>query len=147
MLRDVVEEDLEAFFEHQRDPLATQMASFPSRDRDAFLLRWWSTLGDDAIRKKTIAEGDDVCGYVASWSQGEHRLVAYWLGRAFWGRGLATTSLSEFVARHDKTRPLHAFVAVSNAPSRRVLEKCGFVRASQPTKGKDGVEEILMALR
>lgn len=37
-LRDVVEGDLLAFFEHQRDPEANAMAAFPARDRKAFEL-------------------------------------------------------------------------------------------------------------
>jgi RimJ/RimL family protein N-acetyltransferase len=145
-LRDVVEDDLEAFFEHQRDPAACAMAQFPPRSRDHFLHRWWSTLGDDAIRKQTIEDGKQIAGYVASWSDGR-RLVAYWLGSAFWGRGLASAALAEFIARHETTRPLHAYVAVENARSRRVLEKCGFVRDGEETKGRDGVYEISMALR
>lgn len=148
-LRDVVEEDLEIFFEQHRDAAAVAMAQFPSRPRDAFLLRWWDTLGDDAIGKKTIEDEDEnVAGYVASWSDDQdRRLVAYWLGSTFWGRGLATAALAEFVAHHETSRPLHAFVAVANTRSRRVLEKCGFVSVSEPTAGPSGVLEISMALR
>jgi hypothetical protein len=36
LLRDVVESDLDAFYEQQRDPEATRMALFPARDRPAF---------------------------------------------------------------------------------------------------------------
>jgi hypothetical protein len=35
-LRDVEEDDLEIFFEHQREPEANRVAAFPARDRDAF---------------------------------------------------------------------------------------------------------------
>jgi RimJ/RimL family protein N-acetyltransferase len=156
LLRDVVEDDLDAFFEQQREPEACAMAQFPPRDREKFLLRWWSTLGDAAITKRTILDGRDVAGYVASWTETEassddekiaRRLVAYWLGVAFWGRGLATMALAEFVTHHETARPLHAFVATSNGASRRVLEKCGFSPALAPKKGRDGVEEILMELR
>jgi RimJ/RimL family protein N-acetyltransferase len=51
--------------------------------------------------------------------------VTYWIDRAFWGRGLATAALREFV--REEPRPLHARVAKDNVGSRRVLEKCGFV--------------------
>ncbi len=147
LLRDVDEDDLDALFEHQRDAAACAMAQFPSRDRDAFLMRWRNTIEDDSKRKQTIEDGGRVAGYVASWSDGDRRLVAYWLGSAFWSRGIASAALAEFVARHETTRPLHAFVAIANTRSRRVLEKCGFAAASEPMKGKDGVDEILMALR
>ena len=35
-LRDVTEDDLPIFFDHQRDPVANRMAAFPARERDAF---------------------------------------------------------------------------------------------------------------
>ena len=34
LLRDVEEDDLTIFFEHQRDPVANEMAAFAARDRD-----------------------------------------------------------------------------------------------------------------
>jgi hypothetical protein len=37
LLRDVEEDDLPVFFEHQLDPEATRMAAFSARDRKAFL--------------------------------------------------------------------------------------------------------------
>jgi RimJ/RimL family protein N-acetyltransferase len=51
--------------------------------------------------------------------------VTYWLGKAFWGNGIATLALTEFL-RIFNTRPLYASVAKDNAASIRVLEKCGF---------------------
>src|SRR5213595_3337010 len=39
-LREVAQEDLPIFFEHQLDAEATRMAAFPSRDRDAFMAHW-----------------------------------------------------------------------------------------------------------
>ena len=39
-LREVTQEDLPIFFEHQLDAEATRMAAFPSRDRDAFMAHW-----------------------------------------------------------------------------------------------------------
>ena len=40
MLREVRESDLADFFEHQREPEATEMALFPARDREAFDAHW-----------------------------------------------------------------------------------------------------------
>ena len=39
-LRNVEEPDLEVFFEHQLDPEAARLASFPSRDGERFLTHW-----------------------------------------------------------------------------------------------------------
>ncbi len=55
--------------------------------------------------------------------------VGYWLGRAFWGRGLASEAaraLSEHAfATYDLAR-LYALVFAWNPASGRVLEKAGF---------------------
>jgi GNAT acetyltransferase-like protein len=51
--------------------------------------------------------------------------VTYWIGRSYWGKGIATDALTAFLAV-DQSRPLHARVASDNVASRRVLEKCGF---------------------
>jgi Acetyltransferase (GNAT) domain len=53
------------------------------------------------------------------------REVTYWIGRSYWGKGIATGALKAFLAV-DQSRPLHARVAYDNVASHRVLEKCGF---------------------
>ena len=54
------------------------------------------------------------------------REVGYWLGREFWGRGIASAALGEFLTI-DTSRPLYGVVAEHNTASRRVLERHGFV--------------------
>jgi RimJ/RimL family protein N-acetyltransferase len=74
--------------------------------------------------------------------------VSYWIGREFWGRGVATAALAALVAE-VKERPLHALVAEHNVGSIRVLEKCGFVLSPEhdpSIPGEDGVREVLYAL-
>jgi RimJ/RimL family protein N-acetyltransferase len=53
------------------------------------------------------------------------REVGYWIGREFWGRGIATLALAGFL-RLEERRPLHARVVRHNVASIKVLEKCGF---------------------
>lgn len=57
--------------------------------------------------------------------------VGYWLGHAYWGRGLATASLRELTrlafSRHPELRRLWAVPFAGNPASSRVLEKAGFV--------------------
>jgi RimJ/RimL family protein N-acetyltransferase len=126
VLRDVIESDVPIFFEHQDDPEATSMAAFPARDRDAFDAHWRKILTDDQLTTKTILFEGRVAGNVGSWEWDGKRLVGYWIGREFWGKGLATRALAELLAELPQ-RPLHAYVARTNAGSIRVLEKCGFV--------------------
>ena len=40
ILREVIDADLEIFFEQQLDSEATEMAAFPARDRDAHMAHW-----------------------------------------------------------------------------------------------------------
>lgn len=130
LLRDVEEADLAIFFEHQLDPDSHEMAAFLPRDRVAFMSHWDTILSDEAVFKKTIVLRERVAGYVVSFEQSGRRLVGYWVGREFWGKGLATRALLDFLTQIDE-RPLYAYVAKTNGASIRVLEKSGFVRSGE----------------
>jgi RimJ/RimL family protein N-acetyltransferase len=150
VLRDVVEADIPIFFEHQRDPEAIRMAAFPARDREAFTAHWDKILKNDHGTKKTIVFEGHVAGYIVSFDKEGKRLVGYWIGRDYWGKGLATKALAELI-QELTVRPLYANVARSNVASIRVLEKCGFVTSGSQTEFdealREEVEEVLMALR
>jgi RimJ/RimL family protein N-acetyltransferase len=124
-LRDVLERDLPIFFEHQLDPEASQMASFPSRSREGFMSHWTKLMADPSILMKTILFNGQVAGNIVCFEQLGEREVGYWIGKEYWGRGIATRALEEFL-KQIETRPLYAHVAKHNTASRRVLEKCGF---------------------
>jgi RimJ/RimL family protein N-acetyltransferase len=146
VLRDVVEADIPILFEHQRDPEAARMAAFPPRDREAFTAHWQKILANDELTKKTIVYDGQVAGNVVSFDRDGKRLVGYWIGREFWGQGLATRALAELLTEVTE-RPLHAYVATSNLGSVRVLEKCGFTFVSRETEFDDRLgEEIEEAL-
>jgi len=134
VLREVREEDLPIFFEHQLDPAATAMAAFPSRDREAFMAHWGRILTEGSGVHRTIVCDGQVAGNVVSWPTESERLVGYWIGREYWGRGITTAALTEFLDVVEQ-RPLHAFVARDNIGSIRVLEKCGFVRCGEDEEG------------
>ena len=50
VLREVVEADLPVFYEYERDPEASAMAVFPSREREAFMAHWARTLANDSAK-------------------------------------------------------------------------------------------------
>ena len=125
MLRDVEASDLPYFFEHQLDPEATHMAGFPARNRESFMAHWNRILGDESVVKKTIHFEGEVAGNIVSFVNSGHREVGYWIGREFWGRGVATRALAGFL-RLEARRPLYASVARNNVASIKVLENCGF---------------------
>jgi len=144
VLRDVTEADLPVLFEHQLDPEANEMAAFPAREWDAFIAHWGKICGDETVVTKAVLFDGRVAGSVVSFERYGEREVGYWIGREYWGKGIATKALSAFLD-HDKTRPLYARVAKKNVASLRVLEKCGFAITSEGT-GADGVEEVVLEL-
>jgi RimJ/RimL family protein N-acetyltransferase len=147
VLREVAAEDLPIFFAHQQDPDAVRRAAFPSRDRAAFEAHWARVLADETAIARTIVAAGEVAGYIGSYGPAGAREVGYWIGREFWGRGVATAALTAFL-RDVPSRPLYAHVAKSNGGSLRVLERCGFVvvgedRAPAATGG-EVVDEFIL---
>jgi RimJ/RimL family protein N-acetyltransferase len=151
ILRDVVAADIAVFLEHQRDPEASRMAAFPARDEEAFTAHWRRILANEAVTKRTILCNGEVAGNIVSFDgDGGKRFVGYWIGREFWGQGLATRALAELLGELA-LRPLHAYVAKTNVGSIRVLEKCGFVPVGSTIEFDEALgeelEELLMELR
>jgi RimJ/RimL family protein N-acetyltransferase len=149
VLRDVAVSDLPIFFEHQLDPDANRMAAFPPRDRNEFMAHWSRILGDETITIKTILFEGHVAGNVLSFEHSGEREVGYWIGKSYWGKGVATRALSMFLD-HVMERPLYARVVKHNVASIRVLQKCGFTisgedRTPADERG-DEVEEFILKL-
>jgi RimJ/RimL family protein N-acetyltransferase len=129
LLRDVLPDDLPIFFKQQLDQEAIFMAAFTAKDptdREAFMIHWHKILAIDTCIIKTILFNGQVAGSVSSYEEGGKPEVTYWLGREYWGKGIATWALKELLAHHSQKRSMYARVAKDNLASRRVLEKCGF---------------------
>lgn len=99
-------------------------------------------VGGEAVGGIGVIPGADVNRY-----SGE---IGYWLGRAWWGRGLGTAAVTHFVPWAGRTFGLarvFAYVFETNPSSMRVLEKCGFEREGVLRRHafKDGrlLDEIL----
>ncbi|MFZ2961115.1 MAG: GNAT family N-acetyltransferase [Candidatus Ozemobacteraceae bacterium] len=149
-LRNVTENDLSLFFEHQQDPDANRLAAFPARDREAFMTHWTKKiLGDTTVVKKTILFGGQIAGNILCFEHSGKREVGYWIGKEYWGQGIATLALSEFLGQ-VQVRPLYAHVAKHNRASLRVLEKCGFKNVGEDKEfsnfGGESVEGFILRL-
>jgi len=153
VLREVLMSDLPIFFDQQLDPEANWMAAFTrkdSADRDTFMAHWTTILEDEANTIRTILFNGSVAGSISSYvDEDEHLEVTYWIGKPYWGKGIATDALSAFL-EHSKVRPLYARAAKDNIGSLRVLEKCGFTRIGEDkgfanARGEE-VEEFLLRL-
>jgi RimJ/RimL family protein N-acetyltransferase len=140
VLRDVIDDDIEIFFEQQNDPEAIQMAVWPARERDAFFEHWRNVRQTEGNVARTILAGDEVAGNIGSFELDGKRYVGYWLGREYWGRGLATKALAALV--DELERPLYAEVVTTNLGSIRVLEKCGFTVVGTKTEQDEAFGEI-----
>src|SRR5262245_49556467 len=147
-IRPVTEADLPVMFENQCDPEAIRMAAFPPRDRAAFWAHWERILVDATVRARAILFNGTLAGTVASFNRDGRRRVGYWLGRAFWGQGIASRALAELL-QEEPIRPLYAHVAKSNRASLRVLEKNGFAIQGETTTELTGaiVEDWVLELR
>jgi RimJ/RimL family protein N-acetyltransferase len=129
VLREVMADDLPIFFEQQRDPDANYMAAFTApdpADRDAYMARWTRILGDQTVIWRTILFEGRVAGSVSSYEDAGRREVSYWIGKQYWGKGIATRALAAYLEQVVTLRPLYARAAKDNTASLRVLEKCGF---------------------
>ena len=125
LLREVTDSDLPILYEQQLDPEATAMAAFPSRDRESFMAHSARIMADESVIYKAITFEGQVAGSIVSWEMAGEREVGYWLGKEYWGKGIATQALADYVKLVTQ-RPLSAHVAQHNVGSRRVLQKCGF---------------------
>lgn len=128
-LRPVAPTDLDAFFEHRRDPAAQQMAAFLARDpddREVFDAHWRGVLSDPAVIVRSVLVDGQLAGHVTRFWRGDDAEVGYWYHRAFWGRGVATVALRALIAELPE-RPLWARAVADNHGSLGVLAKCGFV--------------------
>ncbi len=124
------------------------MAAFPSRDRDAFRAHWAKILRNQTVITKAIVYQSQLAGNVVSFDNSGQRLLGYWLGREYWGKGIASAAVADFL-KHEKIRPLQARVAKHNIGSIRVLQKCSFTVAGVDRfKNPEGLEaeEFIMIL-
>ena len=144
-LREVRPGDLPILFEHQLDPEGARLAAFTSRDRNAFMAHWAKIMANPACAVRVILADGSVAGNIGAWTDGAERLVGYWIGREFWGRGIASAALAQFL-NYEATRPLTARVAKHNPASIQVLRKAGFAPTGEdafdlPDGGK--LEELV----
>lgn len=152
-LREVIASDLVVFFEQQTDPEAVWMAAFTQEgalDKAAFIERWTRILSQSGNIMYTILCDGEVAGNLMSYLMDGEREVGYWLGKEFWGRGIATRALTLFLRDVVTTRPLEARAASDNLASLHVLEKCGFKRRGVERSFAAGrgeeIEETLFTL-
>ena len=124
-LRDVTAADLPILFEHQLDEGANRLAAVSARDRDGFMEHWGRLLTDESVFKNAVLLDGRLAGHMVCFERSGEREVGYWLGREFWGRGIATGALQQLLHLVAE-RPIFARTATDNIGSIGVLQRCGF---------------------
>lgn len=152
-LRQTVPSDLNIFFQQQLDPHANYLAAFTAKDpadRQAFDAHWAKILADTGITLRTIQYGDQIAGSVAVHGWFGNPEITYWLGRDYWGKGIATCAVKQFL-EIVKTRPLWGRTADDNYASQHVLQKNGFVLTGSEKGFSNArsceVEELIFILK
>jgi RimJ/RimL family protein N-acetyltransferase len=148
-LRLVEPADLLILCEHQLDPEAARLAAVVPREPEDFHKHWAAVLSDSDNFTRAILADEVVVGQITCFpSEGQYQ-VGYWIGREFWGRGIATQAL-QLLLEVVSIRPLHATAARGNPASIRVLERNGFVvtgyRDSPATDRYLACEEAILRL-
>ncbi|HEY7811237.1 MAG TPA: GNAT family N-acetyltransferase [Allosphingosinicella sp.] len=151
-LRRVENQDVQRFHEHECDSAASWLAAFcPAEppDLEPFTVNWATILAENGARTRTVLADGEVAGYITSFVQMGQPSISYWIGRHWWGRGVATKALAAFLVELTE-RPLYARVVKDNLGSRRVLEKngfriCGEDRGFAPIRRAE-VEEWILSL-
>ena len=122
--------DLNAFFQFQLDKEANYLAAFTAKDpndKTAYLEKYTKLLTEPTVNMRTIKVNDVIAGSVSKFVMENAAEITYWIDRNFWGQGVATTALKEFL-KTEQIRPIYGRVAFDNYGSQKVLEKCGFVK-------------------
>ena len=120
--------DLDTFFQFQLDEEANYLAAFTAKDphdKKAYIEKYTKFLSDPTIHMRTIKLGDEIAGSIAKFIVHGEIGITYWLDRKYWGRGIATEALQQFLAI-EKARPIVGRTAFDNYGSQKVLEKTGF---------------------
>ncbi|MBX7242842.1 MAG: GNAT family N-acetyltransferase [Bacteroidia bacterium] len=129
-LRPTEVSDLETLFQFQLDKEGAYLAAFMATDhtdKSAYIDKYTKLLANPAVNNQTIILGNDIVGSIAKFMMEGDSEITYWIDRKFWGKGIATQALNEFLVI-ETSRPIFGRVAFDNFGSQRVLEKCGFVK-------------------
>lgn len=124
-------EDLPVLFEFQLDPEGQYLAAFMPKDpsdKNAYIEKYTRHINDPSINMRTIKINDVIVGSIAKFMMDNEAEITYWLDKKFWGQGITTRALQEFLLL-ELTRPIRGRVAYDNYGSQKVLEKNGFIKA------------------
>lgn len=130
ILTKTTQEDLYTLFEFQLNEEANYLAAFTSKDptdKTAYIEKYSKHIADPTIHMCTIKHNNEIVGSIAKFFIENDAEITYWINRNYWGKGIATTALLQFLTI-EKIRPIFARTAFDNYGSQKVLEKNGFLK-------------------
>ncbi len=130
ILRPTVISDLDFLFQFQIDKEGAYLAAFMPKDpgdKPAYLKKYRKLLDDPTVNNQTICIDNIIVGSIAKFLMAGDTEITYWIDRKYWGQGIATKALKEFL-EIVTIRPIFGRVAFDNFGSQKVLEKCGFLK-------------------
>ncbi len=122
--------DLETLFQFQLDKEGGYLAAFmpiDPTDKSAYMNKYTKLLSDPTVNNQTIIIDNTIVGSIAKFIMFEEAELTYWIDRKFWGQGIASSALKEFL-KIENSRPIFGRVAFDNFGSQKVLLKCGFIK-------------------
>ncbi len=125
--------DLDTLFQFQLDKEGGYLAAFMPKDpadKTAYINKHTKLLDDPTVNNQTILLDNIIVGSIAKFVMEGDREITYWIDKKFWGQGVATNALKEFL-KQEQARPIYGRVAFDNYGSQKVLEKCGFVKVGK----------------
>ncbi|MBK8875694.1 MAG: GNAT family N-acetyltransferase [Bacteroidetes bacterium] len=122
--------DLEFLFQFQLDKEGGYLAAFMPKDptdKAAYIVKYTKLLNNPTVNNQTIILDNLIVGSIGKFLMEGDSEITYWIDRKFWGQGIATEALKNFLDI-ETSRPIFGRVAFDNFGSQKVLEKCGFVK-------------------
>lgn len=123
-------EDLNTLFQFQIDKEGIYLAAFTPNDpsdKKAYIEKYSQFLTVSTINMQTIRINEEIVGSISKFVMEGDNEITYWIDRKFWGQGIATRALSDFL-KIELVRPIFGRVAFDNYGSQKVLEKCNFLK-------------------
>ena len=112
-LRPLEDRDLDTIFQQVTDPESIRMAAFTAEDqtdRRAFLDRTSRLRADKSVLHLVIDVDGAAAGTIGFFRIDDQPEVTYWVGRTYWGKGIASAALQILLAEIAE-RPLFARAA------------------------------------
>lgn len=130
ILTPTVKADLATLYLFQLNKEANYLAAFTGPEpltKEAYINKYEPFLSNPTIHMCTIKIEDKIVGSIAKYEMENEAEITYWIDREFWGQGIATNALTEFL-KIELIRPIYGRTAFDNFGSQKVLENCGFVK-------------------